>query len=70
MNSGIRCENPIVPIHDQGACGNGNVLKKEVSNRVEMNIHNRVVSNPTMWGVLQEDADPREGPLGGGEGGS
>ena len=39
---------------------------KEMLNGVEMLIHNLVVGDPVMWGVLQEDADPREGPYGGG----
>ena len=61
-----RSEDPIVSIHDQGA--GGNVLK-EMPNRSEMAIHNRVVGDPTMWGVLQEDADPREGLCGADGGG-
>ena len=61
MNRVIRGENPIVWIHDQGAGGNGKVLK-EISwpNGAEMDIRNMVVGDPTMcvkevWGAeLQE----------------
>ena len=57
MNRVIRGENPIVWIHDQGAGGNGKVLK-EISwpNGAEMDIRNMVVGDPTMrvkevWGA-------------------
>ena len=59
-----RSENPIVSIHDQDA--GDNVLKELMPNGVEMTIHNQVVGDPVIWGMLQEDADPREGPRGGG----
>ena len=49
-------------IHDQGM--GSNVLKKEMLNGVQMTIYNRVVGDPIMWGVLQENADPREGSYG------
>ena len=73
MNCGNHCRNSIVSMHDQGA--GGNELKKEMLNKVEMTIHNLVVGDPVhegegVVGVLQEDADPREGPLDGGDGSS
>ncbi|KAK8831025.1 hypothetical protein WA577_003723 [Blastocystis sp. JDR] len=56
-----RGENPIVSIHDQGAGGNGNVLKEiSAPNGAEIDIRNMVVGDPTMcvkelWGAeLQE----------------
>ena len=61
MNRVIRDTNPIVSIHDQGAGGNGNVLKEiSAPNGAEIDIRNMVVGDPTMsvkevWGAeLQE----------------
>ena len=44
-----RDANPIVSIHDQGAGGNGNVLKEiSAPNGAELDIRNLVVGDPTM----------------------
>ncbi|KAK8819350.1 hypothetical protein WA577_005300 [Blastocystis sp. JDR] len=49
MNRVIRDTNPIVWIHEQGAGGNGNVLKAISSpNGAEIDIRNMVVGDPTM----------------------
>ena len=58
-----RGENPIVSIHDQGAGGNGNVLKEiSVPNGAEIDIRNMVVGDPTMsvkelWGAEFQEND-------------
>ena len=71
MSSGIRFETPMMSIHDQGT--GSNELKK-------MNAEQSGDRHPQPGGrrpdhvgegavgVLQEDADPREGPLDGGDG--
>ena len=49
LESERRGENPIVSIHDQGAGGNGNVLKEiSAPNGAEIDIRNMVVGDPTM----------------------
>ena len=64
IRAAIECRdtNPIVSIHDQGAGGNGNVLKEiSAPNGAEIDIRNMVVGDPTMsvkelWGAeLQEN---------------
>ncbi|KAK8821382.1 hypothetical protein WA577_006680 [Blastocystis sp. JDR] len=62
MNRVIRHANPIVSIHDQGAGGNGKVLKEiSAPNGAEIDIRNMVVGDPTMsvkelWGAeFQEE---------------
>ena len=58
-----RGENPIVSIHDQGAGGNGNVLKEiSAPNGAEIDIRNMVVGDPTMsvkelWGAEFQEND-------------
>ena len=58
-----RSENPIVSIHDQGAGGNGNVLKEiSAPNGAEIDIRNMVVGDPTMsvkelWGAEFQEND-------------
>ena len=58
-----RGENPIVSIHDQGAGGNGNVLKEICApNGAEIDIRNLVVGDPTMsvkelWGAEFQEND-------------
>ena len=58
-----RDANPIVSIHDQGAGGNGNVLKEICSpNGAELDIRNVVVGDPTMsvrelWGAEFQEND-------------
>ena len=58
-----RGENPIVSIHDQGAGGNGNVLKAiSAPNGAEIDIRNMVVGDPTMsvkelWGAEFQEND-------------
>ena len=63
MNRVIRHTNPIVSIHDQGAGGNGNVLKAiSAPNGAEIDIRNMVVGDPTMsvkelWGAEFQEND-------------
>ena len=63
MNRVIRHTNPIVSIHDQGAGGNGNVLKEiSAPNGAEIDIRNMVVGDPTMsvkevWGAEFQEND-------------
>ena len=63
MNRVIHGENPIVSIHDQGAGGNGNVLKEiSAPNGAEIDIRNMVVGDPTMcvkelWGAEFQEND-------------
>lgn len=58
-----RDANPIVSIHDQGAGGNGNVLKEiSAPNGAELDIRNLVVGDPTMsvkelWGAEFQEND-------------
>ena len=58
-----RDANPIVSIHDQGAGGNGNVLKEiSAPNGAEIDIRNLVVGDPTMsvkelWGAEFQEND-------------
>ena len=58
-----RGENPIVSIHDQGAGGNGNVLKAiSAPNGAEIDIRNMEVGDPTMsvkelWGAEFQEND-------------
>ena len=61
MNRVIRDTNPIVWIHEQGAGGNGNVLKEiSAPNGVEIDIRNMVVGDPTMCVKELWDAELQE----------
>ena len=65
IRAAIECRdtNPIVSIHDQGAGGNGNVLKEiSAPNGAEIDIRNMVVGDPTMsvkelWGAEFQEND-------------
>ncbi|KAK8820157.1 hypothetical protein WA577_006224 [Blastocystis sp. JDR] len=63
MNRVIRDTNPIVSIHDQGAGGNGKVVKEiSARNGAEIDIRNMVVGDPTMsvkevWGAEFQEND-------------
>ena len=65
IRAAIECreKNPIVSIHDQGAGGNGNVLKEIVAPvGGEIDIRNVVVGDPTMsvkelWGAEYQEND-------------
>ncbi|KAK8824302.1 hypothetical protein WA556_003625, partial [Blastocystis sp. ATCC 50177/Nand II] len=61
MNRVIRDTNPIVWIHEQGAGGNGNVLKEiSAPNGAEIDIRNMVVGDPTMSVKELWDAELQE----------
>ena len=61
MNRVIRDTNPIVWIHDQGAGGNGKVVKEiSAPNGAEMDIRNMVVGDPTMCVKEVWDAELQE----------
>ena len=65
IRAAIECRgaNPIVSIHDQGAGGNGNVLKEiSAPNGAELDIRKVVVGDPTMsvrelWGAEFQEND-------------